>query len=102
MSASVPQIGKRVKVCRMLSWFVGKARNSALSNKKHESGAMACNFHDFVEASRQNELYLSDSIETGGLDSLNSNGFSRPDDVTAVQGPGIWAASEHFSGSLNL
>jgi hypothetical protein len=52
MSASVPQIGKRVQVCRMLSRFVSKTQGSAHSNKKYEQGAMSCNFHGFLEASR--------------------------------------------------
>jgi len=36
MSAGMPQIGKRVQIRRMHSWFVGKSNSSAQSNKKHE------------------------------------------------------------------
>jgi hypothetical protein len=36
MGARVPQVGERVQVCGMPSWFVGKAHGSADSNKKHE------------------------------------------------------------------
>jgi hypothetical protein len=36
MSAGMPQISKRVQICRMASRFVGKANSSAQSNKKHE------------------------------------------------------------------
>jgi hypothetical protein len=56
VSARVPQVGKRVQISRMPSRFVGKAQSGAESNKKHKQGAMACDFHGFLEAFRQNEL----------------------------------------------
>jgi hypothetical protein len=56
VSARVAQIRERVQVCRMPSRFVGKAQGGADSDNKHKQGAMACDFHGFLEAFRQNEL----------------------------------------------
>jgi hypothetical protein len=36
MGAGMPQIGKRVQVCRMPSRLVGKAKESADSDNKYE------------------------------------------------------------------
>ena len=36
MRAGVPQIGKRVQVCRMPSRFVSQAQDGADDNNKHE------------------------------------------------------------------
>ena len=36
VGARMPQVGKCMQVCRMPSWFVGKAQGSADSNNKHE------------------------------------------------------------------
>ncbi|HXW91837.1 MAG TPA: hypothetical protein VEK33_14905, partial [Terriglobales bacterium] len=47
MCAGVPQVGKRVQVCRMPSRFVSKAQDGAGGNNKHEQGAMSCSSHSF-------------------------------------------------------
>ena len=36
VGARMPQVSKCMQVCRMPSWFVGKAQGSADSNNKHE------------------------------------------------------------------
>jgi hypothetical protein len=49
MSACVPQVGERVQVCRMPSWFVGEGYGSAYGKKKYEYGAMSCSFHGLLK-----------------------------------------------------
>jgi hypothetical protein len=56
MSAGMSQVGKGMQVRGMTSRFVGKTQSGAESNKKHKQGAMACDFHGFLGAFRQNEV----------------------------------------------
>jgi hypothetical protein len=47
MRAGVPQIGKRMQICRVSSRFVSQAQDGADANNKHEQGAMSCGSHSF-------------------------------------------------------
>jgi hypothetical protein len=49
MSARVPQVGERMQVCRMPSWFVGEGECGAKSNNKREYGAMSYSLHSLLK-----------------------------------------------------
>jgi hypothetical protein len=47
MGTGVPQIGKRVQVCRMPPRFVSEAQGGADRNNEHEQSAMSYSSHSF-------------------------------------------------------
>jgi hypothetical protein len=49
VGARVPQVGERMQVCRMPSWFVGEGECGAESNNKCEYGAMSYSLHSLLK-----------------------------------------------------
>jgi hypothetical protein len=49
VSARVPQVGERMQVCRMPSWFVSEGECGAKSNDKREYGAVSYSFHSLLK-----------------------------------------------------